>query len=30
MDWQEKVTVQICGKALVKLKNQPGRVVLAP
>ena len=24
MDWQEKVTVQDCGRALVKPKNQPG------
>jgi len=24
MDWQEKVTVQNCGRALVKPKNQPG------
>jgi len=30
MDWWEKVTVQNCGRALVKPKNQPGRVVLAP
>jgi len=30
MDWQEKVTVQNCGRALVKPKNQPGGVVLAP
>jgi len=30
MDWWEKVTVQNCGRALVKSKNQPGRVVLAP
>ena len=26
----EKVTVQNCGRALVKPKNQPGGVVLAP
>ena len=34
IDWREKVTVQNCVRALVKLKNQPGgvvpRVVLAP
>ena len=30
MDWREKVTVQNCGRALVKPKNQPGGVVLAP
>ena len=30
MDWREKVTVQNCGKALVKPKNQPGGAVLAP
>jgi len=24
MDWQEKVTIQNCGRALVKPKNQPG------
>ena len=24
MDWQEKVTVQNCGRALMKAKNQPG------
>jgi len=30
MDWREKVTVQNCGRALVKAKNQPRRVVLAP
>jgi len=30
MDCWEKVTVQNCGKALVKPKNLPGRVVLAP
>ena len=29
MDWQEKVTVQNCGRALVMPKNQPGGVVLA-
>ena len=29
MDWREKVTVQNCARALVKPKNQPGRVVLA-
>jgi len=30
MDWQEKVTFQNCNRALVKLKSQPGGVVLAP
>jgi len=30
MDWQENITVQNCGRALVKPKNQPGRAVLAP
>jgi len=30
MDWQEKVTVQNCGRALVKPKNQPEGTVLAP
>jgi len=30
MDWREKVTVENCGRALVKPKNQPGGVVLAP
>jgi len=30
MDRQEKVTVQNCARALVKFKNQPGGVVLAP
>ena len=30
MDWQEKVTVQNCGRALVKPTNQPGGAVLAP
>ena len=30
MDWWEKVTAQNCGRALVKPKNQPGWVVLAP
>ena len=30
MNWRGKVTFQNCGKALVKAKNQPGRVVLAP
>jgi len=30
MDWREKVTVQNCGRALVKSKNQPEGVVLAP
>ena len=30
MDWQEKVIVQNCGRALVKPKNQPGGVMLAP
>ena len=29
MDWREKVTVQNCGRALVKSKNQPGGAVLA-
>ena len=30
-DWTTgKVTVQNCGRALVKPKNQPGGVVLAP
>jgi len=29
MDWQEKVTVQNCGRALVKLKNQPGGSLMA-
>jgi len=29
MDWREKVTVQNCGRALEKPKNQPGGVVLA-
>jgi len=29
MDWWEKVTLQNCGRALVKLKNQPGGAVLA-
>jgi len=24
MDWRKKVTVQNCGRALVKPKNQPG------
>jgi len=24
MDWREKVTVQNCGRALMKPKNQPG------
>jgi len=28
--WREKVTVQNCGRALVKPKNQPGGAVLAP
>jgi len=28
--WWEKITVQNCGKALVKPKYQPGGVVLAP
>ena len=30
MDWREKVTVESCGRALVKPKNQPGGAVLAP
>jgi len=30
MDWRETVKAQNCGGALVKPKNQPGRVVLAP
>jgi len=30
MGWQEKVTVQNCGRSLMKPKNQPGGVVLAP
>jgi len=30
MEWQEKVIVQNCGRELVKPKNQPGGVVLAP
>ena len=30
MDWQEKVTVQNCGRVLVKPKNQPGGAVQAP
>jgi len=30
MDWREKVIVQNCGKVLVKPKNHPGGVVLAP
>ena len=30
IDWREKVTVKNCGRALVKPKNQPGGVVLAP
>ena len=30
VDWWEKVTVQNCGRALVKPKNQPGGVALAP
>jgi len=25
MDWREKVTVQNCGRALVKPKNQPAK-----
>ena len=29
MDWREKVTVQNCGRALVKPKNQPRGAVLA-
>jgi len=30
MDWREEVTVQNCGRALEKPKNQPGGAVLAP
>jgi len=30
MDWWEKVSVQNCGRAVEKPKNQPGGVVLAP
>jgi len=30
MDWRKKFTVQNCGRALVKAKNQPGGAVLAP
>jgi len=30
MDWWEKMIVQNGGRALVKPKNQPGGVVLAP
>ena len=30
MDWREKATVQNCDRALVKPKNQPRGVVLAP
>ena len=30
MDGREKVTVQNCGRALVKPRNQPGGTVLAP
>ena len=30
MDWRENITVQNCGRALVKPKNQPGGTVLAP
>jgi len=30
MEWQAKVIVKNGGKARVKLKNQPGRAVLAP
>ena len=29
VDWREKVTVQNCGRALVKPKNQAGGAVLA-
>ena len=29
MDWREKVTLQNCGRALVKPKNQAGGAVLA-
>ena len=30
MDWRENVSVQNCGRTLVKPENQPGGVVLAP
>jgi len=30
MDWRKKVTAQNCGRSPVKLKNQPGGIVLAP
>ena len=30
MNWWEKVTLQNCGRALVKLKNYPGGAMLAP
>jgi len=30
MNWQETVTVQNCGRAILKPKNKPGGVVLAP
>ena len=30
MDWRGKVTVQNYGRAIVKPKNQPGGIVLAP
>jgi len=30
VDWREKVTVQNCGRALVKPKIPPGGTVLAP
>ena len=30
MDWWEKVVVQNCGRVLVKPKNQPEWVVVAP
>jgi len=29
VDWLEKATLQKCGRALVKTKNQPGGAVLA-
>jgi len=30
MEWQAKIIVQNGGRAGVKVKNQPGRAVLAP
>ena len=30
MNWRENVTVQNCGRALLKPKKQPGGVVLSP